>query len=859
MIMVSSMPRGSLSWAQRHLSLYSGMRCGILTVLLLFGCLSNALGLAYIETNGIYLYYPTGEEKIVSRLRNSIPSMTAFLDGKGLPLTYPLHIVLDDELDRPEVVVHMIPHREIRIPLRAPGVLEEGYLEADPWTYFLFRGLCLQGLYGMRSGIPDMAHTAFGEVISPNVVIPQWLEDGICALLYTLYTGNGAQDTFAKAVFDASVPPDMAKLSNHPGIWPGHFAYKIFGRPFIAWVYQRYGWDGLLRFMSAHGAGIIPIEIDLKARKTLGKTWITLWDDFRAELPSTVQGSDGMLIDGYWPEPFCSWNVSGIFPGVERTRLRGRYGYRDEGGTLWVSEYDDENIAHVIGYRRGVSLPLERKHVWDPGPGDVAVTRKGHQPFLILIEKEEIPCGWMRIRKTSPLIPGPPGAIQLSGPMRNRAGHIAVAANMDGNWDIWLYDGAWHRATSAPSIEMDPWWEDDTLVFSSDVSGAFEIYSSGMVRLTDSPHGATLPRGGKYLRLARNGWQIEEYAAKHPAEAERPLLTATPMNGGDEVELDARPYTPWPSIWPNYLVPDLYIGASDIQVGLATWSRDVTEDYTTNAGFRYAFDEHYFSVRLGGTVKKLGVQASRYPLSYTSNQGKTDESRIEAKLAWMPFDPDLMEISLYRLAYEEIESSERDRDLWGSIGFMKQYGEIATWGAFEAYSGGRRSLFGGVWLRMGSEIYSTFHIQAGKTWNGYVPGHGSFRIGGDVGEGYFTQRPSRLFPLRGFSSNVLEAGEALTSGLEIFWPLINLQKGYATLPLYFHRLRLGTFLDAGACRDQMSRDDILLGAGLELITSLEIAWGNLSSFRIGVSWPVHQPDYLDAHGPVFLLQIGGPL
>jgi hypothetical protein len=95
--------------------------------------------------------------------------------------------------------------------------------------------------------------------------------------------------------------------------------------------------------------------------------------------------------------------------------------------------------------------------------------------------------------------------------------------------------------------------------------------------------------------------------------------------------------------------------------------------------------------------------------------------------------------------------------------------------------------------------------------------------------------------------------------MEVFWPLLNLQQGYKTLPLFLHRLRLGTFVDVGAADDMISADDTLIGAGFELVTSLQIGWGKLSSFRVGLGWPVLQPDYLDESGPVFLIQRGKPL
>jgi hypothetical protein len=79
------------------------------------------------------------------------------------------------------------------------------------------------------------------------------------------------------------------------------------------------------------------------------------------------------------------------------------------------------------------------------------------------------------------------------------------------------------------------------------------------------------------------------------------------------------------------------------------------------------------------------------------------------------------------------------------------------------------------------------------------------------------------------------------------------------MPIFFHRLWLGTFIDAGASSDSMSLDDTLVGAGFELVTSLEVAWGNLSHFRVGISWPVAQPEYLSEKGPLLILQIGSPL
>lgn len=201
-----------------------------------------ALSLVYRESGDLFVYYPKSAEQIATGLIKKFPSMRDFLMKQGLPLNYPLHVILDNKLDRPAVEVRMIPHREIRIPMRAPGVLEDGYLETDPWAYFFFKGLCLQGIYSERSGVYSAAEKVFGELMSPNKILPQWIKSGICHLLYRIYTGDWRKDPYYTALFENIELPDIDDVSHHPEKWPGNFSYRVFGIPFMQWVYHRYGW-----------------------------------------------------------------------------------------------------------------------------------------------------------------------------------------------------------------------------------------------------------------------------------------------------------------------------------------------------------------------------------------------------------------------------------------------------------------------------------------------------------------------------------------------------------------------------------------------------------------------------------------
>jgi hypothetical protein len=463
------------------------------------------------------------------------------------------------------------------------------------------------------------------------------------------------------------------------------------------------------------------------------------------------------------------------------------------------------------------------------------------------------------------LIPGPPGVIQMSGPVMDRQGRIAVSANLNGNWDIWLYDETWYRITTAPSLDIDPWIQEDRLVFASNVSGRFQILNERMKPLTRCKTAALLPRRDNYLCLAANGWQLQDRKSVESSQSPR---TEFKIEGEDsssplktKVYLNSKPYTPLKSILPNYLAPDAFYDGSDFQIGVVTKGRDVTDEYRMDAGLRYASETNFISGRLGGTISDFGGRLTRYPLSYTTRLNQVvDESRNELSFYWTPFGIEEIELSINGRSYEPLEGSgESEDEYWAASSLNKRFGRHRAWLNLDVFSGGNQSLFGGGALWFGEHIYTLLHLEAGKTWGDLIPGHTTYRIGGNVAEGYFTRRPTRLFPLRGFDSNILEAGEAVSSGIEVLWPLFNLQAGYKTLPVYFHRMYLGTFVDTGFASDRPSSDDVLVGAGFELITSLEIAWGNLSTFRIGFAWPVNQPEGLEESGPVFIIQLGRPL
>lgn len=792
------------------------------------------------------------------------PAMAAFLEGQGLPVNKPIHVVLDAQKDIPGPTTELFPHREIRLPMRAPGVLEDGYTEADPWRYFLFKGLGLLGIFNERSGLPARIHRVFGEIISPNTILPEWAIDGISHLLYEHYELRRVSDPMAEAVFAASAIPDLDKVSNHPEIWPGRFSYRIYGRPFIRWLYERYGWERLLLFLQLHGRGILPLEIDIKASRVFGQSWSRLWQIFQARHIPLSFDEHGISIEGYWDPPYRYWNETGVFPGILENARRGRYGFVDQDNWLWLSEYGPDGTSRLRLERFSTKHAAVPKHVWDPGPGSIAVGRRGSQPVLIQFGPRNAATIFSEIIEDISIqneIPAPPGVLQMSGPVMDEDGRIAVAANTKGNWDIWLYNAAWYRVTNSPSIEMDPWWIGDKLVFSSNAGGGFQIYDTRMRPLTQAALAAVMPRSTTYLDLGGSGFSRRSLPVAQIGSLSDGLEAVPPWAAAPLEEEKGVVYSAWKSIWSNYLVPDYFINSDNQQLGVATKGQDVSRTYAWDAGVRHSFDQGDTSWRLGYKAKEFSSRATRYPFGYTTlRDSRVDETRLDLNLAWSPITLKPLQLSVNRREYTPERHDQPTRELWwGNIQWNDNVGPVRALVNLDIFNDDSQSFYGEFLLTSGRRINTIVRFRGGKTWGELNAGHNSFRIGGNSGEGFFTRRAARLFPLRGFDSDILDAGQAAAFSLDLVVPVIKLQTGYKTLPLFVHNIHLGGFVDTGFAAEHFDGHELLVSAGFELVTGMELAWDIMSRFSVGLAWPLKQPRDLHQSGPVLLLQLGRPL
>jgi hypothetical protein len=79
----------------------------VIVPILCWGSLAQAL--MVVERDQFFVYFSEAQAGIATRLLEACLPMATFLKDRGLAVQRPVHIILDDHLDRPQVQTHMIP------------------------------------------------------------------------------------------------------------------------------------------------------------------------------------------------------------------------------------------------------------------------------------------------------------------------------------------------------------------------------------------------------------------------------------------------------------------------------------------------------------------------------------------------------------------------------------------------------------------------------------------------------------------------------------------------------------------------------------------------------------------------------
>ncbi|MCG3172026.1 MAG: Protein TolB [Myxococcota bacterium] len=371
-------------------------------------------------------------------------------------------------------------------------------------------------------------------------------------------------------------------------------------------------------------------------------------------------------------------------------------------------------------------------------------------------------------------------------------------------------------------------------------------------------------------------------------------------------------YNPWDTLKPSVnnwvLIPTLLLRENDVELGLLTFGSDILQyhGYTLQGTFSAFTREFGASVtyefnRLYPTfVFNLSTFIIQFPQRLAVRDGPMDPVRLAGdglyverrNRASAAMHTPLFQRHLLITGYSfERRDSAADVPDNAITGIIPAGGDHARVTLGYRYSWTRSfsrsiSLENGRSVGLALDIYSPWlggdyeeavvttdfreyitmpwfynHVLAMRVAGGLAFGPNPvqlFRAGGAVGESLISAATENFFPIRGFPTSFLTGRGAAMASLEYRLPLLYVDHGLFTLPFFIQNLSLAVFADGGTAyagedRPESIRDNLSLGTGLELRSSMSLTFGPPLVIRGGVAAGLTQQGVRSFPGMLYFL------
>jgi Tol biopolymer transport system component len=831
-------------------------------------------------------------------------------------------------------------------------------------------------------GIPSAANAVFGKIWIPNGAQPSWFIEGMAVLAESEITGAGrvrasTEEMSVRAETLSGGLVRIDRLSSSPLAWPRANDWYTVGGRFLTWIGDEYGLGALRDLSHDYGSRAIPLAVNVSAERVLGKSYLQLYDEFRAREEKKARAvRDAVRAEG----------ETAVEPLTHLGELTHSPKWSADSSTLYYLNVGPDRLPQIRALRPGPCCRLgaelrepvrsdDRRLVESYGDGTVAVDPRGRvvfartqvfQEFTAIQDLYSVDPSSGRVdrltrglRASEPSI-APDGALAFS--WRRPGGATAIAVldraasqprvlfedargepvasprfspsgdsvaflhHREGSWDVRIVPRAGGQpvdVTHGRAFDRDPSWSSDGrwLLFSSDRTGIFDIYA---FRLEDrtlwratnvvlgafepevSPDGTQLAlvtyseRGYDIARIAFEPERFVRVADDAPLIPRREPAPLPP----DEIH-PVRRYDPLPTLRPHWWLPFAAADALGTTVGAITSGFDVAQRHEYQAAAWWGIDSRqpgWAAVYTNHTVyPDISVSAVRdVETASGAGPGYTDRVVQGIISASFPFS----QIERSQSVSVQYELTNLSRNTPAVDGNNLPPGLIAATSVSYAYSDARRFVrsisseegqrFAVTTRIAGRALGSDFTF--GQVSSSYarffrlpwtsdgVPLHHVFaaRLSGGLARGDLSERhlfelggfnagnpvQSILYPasapvriLRGFVSDAF-AGEAYVLGnFEYRLPLLDVETGAWTLPLYLRRMHAAVFTDVGDA--WMPFDDgpfraasapfrLHAGAGAELRAEVVLGYILPTDVRFGCAHGLEQStvSVLDCYGAI---------
>ena len=560
----------------------------------------------------------------------------------------PVVLNLDGDSDTFNAFAFPLPRPGVELRALFPVLGPVGFRAEDLTRLLLLHELTHVVQFAFDEGIPGAEGLPRLGLVGETVAAPppSWFIEGIATWVESEFTAGGRRDEartrglLEQLALEGSWPSlTEAGLGTHAS-WPGGETRYLLGVGFVAYLMDRYGFDALLETLRRYNAGTPFTPFASAWRRVTGEPLADAWGAWHQELVAAAEDRGAEV------EPAPRLTDSGWYTGLPAVSPDGtRVAWASWPPGLTVAELDDDGLSgeRVVLPRRPESLAwlddhtlLYTRNLRQPGRDLTGVfafdLRSGRERRLsegagahlprptpdgcVLFVRDLVSQGAGLHRLcggTSEQLWRAPESQHIVGLAVSPGGRVAMSLWFGGRVDLALFEGGEVEAlTRSPAQELSPaWLDEDTLLFSSDAGGLFDLYTLRLTgagelrRLTRSPGGAfePAPAGQRVLfaELGPRGFDLalvqlgfeDVGPAPLPADTVDAATEAPPPAGAD---LEVRRYDPLPSLVPYGWLPT-DAGFSLAPLGAALELSVLGEDASER--FRYALSVGYDSTLEG--------------------------------------------------------------------------------------------------------------------------------------------------------------------------------------------------------------------------------------------------------------------
>lgn len=698
----------------------------------------------------------------------------------------------------------------------------------------------------MVSGLPGFLRNFFGRFIIPNGIIPVWLLEGL-----SVYNeGKTVESSYYEMFFRTQVLEQrlfpIDKVATYDlRQFPGFNAPYFYGGAFLGYLSRRFGKDKLVKYFHSH-SGSLPFFINYHSRKVFGYSFTTLWKDWQKEMRNKYQiaenppsigrlrNAESGIDEGYYiNSPIFSFYGEKIYyisyhpdhyPSLKSfdfTTLEKRILLKGVLGSVLSLAPDGQKLLFSLKKIYQNYFDYDDLYLFDLATKKLQRLTNGmrakdpdfspQKEFIVFVNNER---GQTNLRLLDTF-----GRItnltenddyrQYSRPKFSPDGKkIAVSIlERSGYYDIMLFDleTGWQvPITQDRAVDKDPYWSSDGkyILFASDRSGVFNIYAYSLqnkrlYQVTDVLTGAFSPavsRDGKRIAFTlytSKGYEVRiiDYNPNSWGE-----ITALPIKEeerwgpDDTTEIFGQLfyYTPFPSLYPKAWLP-LVSYDKNFNFGFFTIGSDVLRHHNFFLSLNYSLEQkspfgffNYFSQRTPFLLYLYGAKDVQFG---------------ELGL-YFPFYRTTAFHSIYPYYRFKQMASYR----LSGLGFDWYFNNTKRYGYSISPTDGNLIT---VSLNHNEKLiksdYNLTRIIANI--NRYVSmplRHNVLVLKLISGMAFGDSQIVRSFyyNLRGFLSDTTGSDKILATGIEYRFPLVWVERGYSTLPLFFSNLSGRIFSNA---------------------------------------------------------------